>query len=313
MELTADQFTKLTKLIYQKLGLHFEEKKRYFLNKRVDARVVKLGLKNADEYLFHLGYCDAKGDEMHELANLVTTNETYMFREFEQLAAFADVCLPEVIAARRAKSEKRLRIWCAGCSSGEEAYTLAIIVREVFPESREWDIEITATDIDDNVLKLARNAVYGDRAVKGVPDAYTNHLQPTVTGFRIRPETQSLVRLQKLNLNDRQQMKGMRDYDIVFCRNVLIYFDDDSRRRVVSHFYDTLNKGGYIFLGHSESVGRITSAFRLKRAEGQETAANETVTITGEEGASADTLESVITAFFTPRTGDASSVEETAP
>ena len=268
MELTAEQFSKLTKVIYRKLGLMFDDKKIYLLNKRVQQRITLLGLKDADEYLFQLGYCDAKGDEMQALANLVTTNETYMFREFEQLAGFADVCLPELVAAKLKTSDRRIRIWCAGCSSGEEAYTLAIIVREVFPESKKWDVEITATDIDENMLQRARNAVYDDRSVKGVPDAYRKHLVRCAGGFRIDPETMRLVHVKKLNLNDQAQMKAMRGYDFVFCRNVLIYFDDESRRNVVNHFYDALNPKGYIFLGHSESVGRITSGFRLKKAEG---------------------------------------------
>jgi chemotaxis protein methyltransferase CheR len=254
--------------LYGKLGILFEEKKTYFLNKRVEKRIVHLGLGGIDDYLFHLGYCDPAGIEMQALANLVTTNETYMFREFEQLAGFADFCLPEVIASKGRTAAKRLRIWCAGCSSGEEAYTLAIIVREVFPDSRKWDIEITATDIDDNMIKLARAGVYGDRSVKGVPAEYHRHLVASGAGFRVHPETARLVRVEKLNLNDRIQMNAMRGYDFIFCRNVLIYFDDDSRRRVLNHFYDSLNSGGYIFLGHAESVGRITSAFRLKRAEG---------------------------------------------
>jgi len=270
LELTAAQFAKLSKLLYGRLGILFEEKKIYFLNKRVELRVKELGLASVDDYLFQLGYCDAGGEETQALANLVTTNETYMFREFEQLAGFANVCLPEVIAA---KSEgklgrKRLRIWCAGCSSGEEAYTLAIIVREVFPDSRSWEIEITATDIDENMIKLARAAVYGERSVKAVPSDYRGHLIPAAAGYRIRPETARLVRVEKLNLSDRLQMSAMRGYDFIFCRNVLIYFDDESRRKVVNHFYDALNAGGYIFLGHAESVGRITSAFRLKRADG---------------------------------------------
>jgi chemotaxis protein methyltransferase CheR len=268
MELTAEQYSKLSRLIYRKLGLLFDEKKAYFLNKRVASRIVALGLNDADEYLFRLGYRDMSGEEMQALANLVTTNETYMFREFDQLAVFADYCLPEVIAARQRTSDRTLRVWCAGCSSGEEAYTLAIIVREVFPESETWKIEITATDIDENMLALARAAEYGNRSVKGVPPGYSSHLTRTATGFRVNPKTASLVRTMKLNLSEHQQMKAMRRYDFIFCRNVLIYFDDESRRNVLNHFYDALNPGGYIFLGHSESVGRITSAFRLKKADG---------------------------------------------
>ncbi len=268
MELTSEQFSKLSRLLYVNLGILFEEKKTYFLIKRVEKRMAALGLGSVDDYLFHLGYCDPIGNEMQALANLVTTNETYMFREFEQLAGFADFCLPEVIASKGKMGKKRLRIWCAGCSSGEEAYTLAIIIREVFPDSRKWDIEITATDIDDNMIRLARAGVYGDRSVKGVPAEYHHHLQASGAAFRVLPETSRLVRVEKLNLNDRVQMNSMRGYDFIFCRNVLIYFDDDSRRRVLHHFYDSLNCGGYVFLGHAESVGRITSAFQLKRADG---------------------------------------------
>ena len=268
LELTIDQFKKLSVLVYRKLGLMFEENKIYFLNKRVEIRVLALGLKGIDDYLFHLGYGDASGDEMQALANLITTNETYMFREFEQLESFANCCMPEVIAAKQKRSERRVRIWCAGCSSGEEAYTLAIIVREVFPDSQNWEIEITATDIDENMLRLASKAVYGDRSVRGVPDVYTRHLIPTGGNFRIHPDVARLVRVAKLNLNDEQQMKAMRNYDFIFCRNVLIYFDDESRRNVLNHFYNAMNPGGYIFLGHSQSVGRITNAFRLKRLEG---------------------------------------------
>jgi chemotaxis protein methyltransferase CheR len=268
MELTAEQFSKLSKLIYRKLGLQFDDKKLYFINKRVERRITDLELKDADEYLFQIGYCDANGVEMQALANLITTNETYMFREFEQLAGFADVCLPELIAAKQKTTDRRIRVWCAGCSSGEEAYTLAIIIREVFPDSRNWDVKITATDIDENMIKLARSAVYGDRSVKNVPESYSKHLIPTAAGFRIDADAASLVRVEKLNLNDQQQMKAMRGYDFVFCRNVLIYFDDESRRNVVNSFYDSLNPKGYIFLGHSESIGRITSAFHLKKTGG---------------------------------------------
>ena len=222
MELTAEQFSKLSKLLYGRLGILFEEKKIYFLNKRVERRILELGLSSVDDYLFQLGYCDASGEETQALANLVTTNETYMFREFEQLEGFANFCLPEVIASKGKLARKRLRIWCAGCSSGEEAYTLAIIVREVFPDSRSWDVEITATDIDENMIKRARAAVYGERSVKGVPNEYRGHLIPTVTGYRIHPETSALVHIEKLNLSDRLQMNAMRGYDFIFCRNVLI-------------------------------------------------------------------------------------------
>ena len=268
MDLSADQFDRLAQQIYQRLGLHFEEKKTYFLQKRVERRMEALGLADPQEYVFRLCYADPNGNEMQALANLITTNETYMFREYEQLEAFANCCLPEVLSAKQARGEQRLRIWSAGCSSGEEAYTLAMILQEVFPQSQYWDCEIVATDIDENMLGQAMRARYWWRSIRDVPAEYLDkYLIKDGDSYLIREKTAALVRFEHLNLHDRMAMRAMRNFDFVFCRNVLIYFDDRSRKTVVDHFYNSLNRGGYIFLGHSESVGRISSAFKLKRLE----------------------------------------------
>lgn len=265
-ELSSEQFAKLTSRIYSQLGLQFEENKGYFLQKRVEKRMERLGFDDLEKYLFMLCYADPDGLEMQALANLITTNETYMFREYEQLAAFADHCLPEVLSAKEGRGEHSLRIWSAGCASGEEAYTLAIIVREVFPQSQFWNCEIFATDIDQNVLNQAARARYAPRSVAGVPPEYmARHLIANGDSYTVRPSTAALVKLAHLNLHDRTAMRAMKNFDFVFCRNVLIYFDDRSRRMVVDHFYNALNSGGYVFLGHSESVGRISTAFKLRR------------------------------------------------
>lgn len=268
-ELSTEQFTKLSQQIYLRLGLQFEEKKSYFLQKRVEKRMEALGLTDAQEYLFQLCYADPEGGEMQALANLITTNETYMFREYEQLEAFANCCLPEVLSAKQERGEQRLRIWSAGCSSGEEAYTLAIILQEIFPQSQYWDCEIVATDIDQNMLAQAGRARYWWRSVREVPADYLEkYFIQEGESYLVRPKITSLVRVEHLNLHDRMAMRSMRDFDFIFCRNVLIYFDDLSRKTAVDHFYNSLNRGGYIFLGHSESIGRISSAFKLKRIEG---------------------------------------------
>ena len=268
MELTADHFDRLTQQIYLRLGLHFEEKKTYFLQKRIERRMEALGLQDPQEYVFRLCYADPEGKEMQKLANLITTNETYMFREYEQLEAFANCCLPEVLSAKQARGEQQLRIWSAGCSSGEEAYTLAMILQEVFPQSQYWRCEIVANDIDENMLAQAAKARYWWRSVRDVPPEYMEkYLIKDGESYVVRPKTAALVRFVHMNLHDRLAMRGMRNFDFVFCRNVLIYFDDLSRKTAVDHFYNSLNRGGYIFLGHSESVGRISSAFKLKRVE----------------------------------------------
>jgi len=267
-DLSVEQFQSLSQLIYQKLGLHFDDKKIYFLKTRVAKRMTALGLTDPREYMFKLGYADPQGEEMQALANLVTTNETYMFREYDQLQAFANHCLPEVLSAKQARGERTLRIWSAGCSSGEEPYTLAMIVQEVFPQAQSWKCEIIATDIDQNILKNAAAARYGDRAVAEVPEEYRKkYLIEDEGEWMVRERTASLVQFRHLNLNESMAMRAMRGFDFIFCRNVLIYFDDLSRKAVVDHFYNALNPGSYIFLGHSESVGRVTTAFKLKRFE----------------------------------------------
>jgi chemotaxis protein methyltransferase CheR len=267
-DLSVEQFQNLSQLIYKKLGLHFDDKKIYFLKTRVAKRMAALNLADPREYLFMVSYADPQGLEMQALANLITTNETYMFREYEQLQAFANYCLPEVLSAKQARGDRNLRIWCAGCSSGEEAYTLAMILQEVFPQAQSWDCSIVATDIDQNMLRKVVAARYGHRSVNDVPEEYRNkYLLQDGDEYVVRQRTASLVQTLHLNLSDRMAMRAMRGFDFIFCRNVLIYFDDLSRKAVVDHFYNALNPGGYVFLGHSESVGRVTTAFKLKRFE----------------------------------------------
>jgi len=267
-DISTEQLQKLIPQIYQKLGLHFDEKKIYFLKTRVAKRMAALRIESARDYVFMISYADPEGREMQALANLITTNETYMFREYGQLQAFANCCLPEVLSAKLGRRDTTLRIWCAGCSSGEEAYTLAMIVQEVFPQAQNWDCSIVASDIDELMLKRVATARYGARSVGDVPDEYLKkYLIRDGDEWMVRQRTAALVKPTHLNLSDRMAMRKMRGFDFVFCRNVLIYFDDLSRKAVVDHFYNALNPGGYIFLGHSESVGRVTTAFTLKRVE----------------------------------------------
>jgi chemotaxis protein methyltransferase CheR len=266
--ISAEHLEKLGQQIYRKLGLYFDDKKNYFLKTRVAKRMAALGMDDPNDYIFLVSYADTNGLEMQALANLITTNETYMFREYDQLQGFANHCLPEVLSAKQDRGEKSLRIWCAGCSSGEEAYTLAMIVQEVFPQSQSWDCKIVATDIDENMLRKVAAARYEQRSINDVPQEYKDkYLIAEGEGYVVRRRTAALVEPRHLNLNDRMALRAMRGFDFIFCRNVLIYFDDLSRKSVVDHFYNALNPGGYIFLGHSESIGRVTTAFKLKRFE----------------------------------------------
>jgi len=161
-----------------------------------------------------------------------------------------------------------LRIWSAGCSTGEEPYTLAIILLEMIEDLNHWDVEILATDIDEVVLKKARLAAYGERSVKDVPGEYlTRYFDTRSNGtFYLVRGVKRMVRFEHINLFDRNRLREKGGFDFIFCRNVLIYFDDVSRKQVVDHFYVALNSGGYIFLGSSESAGRINTAFKVKKA-----------------------------------------------
>jgi chemotaxis protein methyltransferase CheR len=264
--LTSEQFTRLRDLVCARLGLHFEIGRSHYLQKRMEKRMLVLGISRAEEYIRHLLFGDPNGEEMQQFANLITTNETYMFREFDQLRAFSDFALPEVLEVKRNANNNQLRIWSAGCSTGEEPYTLAIILREVLGNVDAWKIDIVATDIDENALSRVREAVYDERSVKNVPTEYIDrHLIAEGDRFRVAPETARMVEAAHLNLHDRTAMRSYRRFDFIFCRNVLIYFSEESRKAIVDYYYAALNPGGFIFLGHSESVGRISNAFKLVR------------------------------------------------
>jgi len=268
--LDPEVFEAIRDLVYRRTGIAFDDRKRAFVASRVARRLAELDLEGPVEYLRHLRYADPEGSEFQTLVELLTTNETYFFREYDQLALFANHLLPELADRKREAGDRRLRLWSAACSTGDEAYTLAIILRACLDDFEDWRVEVLGTDIDRRVLSTARRATYGRRAVKDVPQPYLEAYFDRVDGgFRVRDEIRSLVRFEQLNLLDDPAMERIRGMDTTFCRNVLIYFDDAARRRVLSHFYDALHPGGYLFLGHSESVARISDAFEMQRVEGE--------------------------------------------
>ncbi len=267
-DLDISSFLKLRDFIYRRTGIFFEEKKLYFVKKRVRAHMEALGFDDFDAYYRFLRFRD-DGSAFQELINSLTTNETYFFREFDQLAVFAEECLPLVCERKLSRGSRRLRIWSAGCSTGEEPYTLAIILWEMIDDLPRWDARIEATDIDTNALARAQKGVYGPRSVRNVPREYLErYFIRQGDQYRVKEEVRSLVKFYQLNLFDHQRMSQMKGFDFIFCRNVLIYFDERARREVVAHFYRALTPGGFIFLGHSESLSRITSAFKPRRLGG---------------------------------------------
>ncbi|WPX09352.1 CheR family methyltransferase [Anaerocellum danielii] len=249
--------------IYKSTGLYFSDDKKSYIQKRLKIAMDNLQIANFWEYLKRI---ETDKSALNKLLELITTNETYFFRDIPQLDMFSKDVLPELLIRKANKGDFRLKIWSAGCSTGEEAYTIAIILKERLEYFDDWNIEILGTDISERVLKFAQEAVYIPRSLKDVPEyiklKYFEY-NPADKMYKLKDEIKRLVVFRYLNLYDESKMKLMRNYDVIFCRNVLIYFDEESRRKVVEYFYDALNPGGYIFLGHSESILRITKAFEI--------------------------------------------------
>jgi len=266
MELSLEDFKKIRDLVYEKTGMRFEENKMYFVKRRLEKRMEALGMDDLRDYYRYVKY-DPRGEELATLVNLLTTNETYFFRDFTQLKGFAEEVLPVLLEEKRKKGEFTLRIWSAGCSTGEEVYTLAIIAYEMVEGVQKWDVKIVGSDINTQVLKSARRGVYGPRSVKNVPREYLEkYFIPLEDGmYKVVPLLQSKVHFCWSNLVDKKTLLALRGMDAIFCRNVLIYFDKESRRKAIYNLYDCLAPGGYLFLGHSEMIGTVTAAFRVMR------------------------------------------------
>jgi chemotaxis protein methyltransferase CheR len=269
MKLSVEDFIKLRNIIYDRAGIFFETKKLYFITKRLQTRMKALSYNDVDKYCNYLIFKDKFGSEMQQLLNLMTTNETYFFREDDQLKAFMQHSLPEVLDQKRITNNRHLKIWSAGCSSGEEPYTLGILLQESKLNLNPHRLEIVATDINTQILDKAGKGVYDSRSVRLVPPhILAQYFNPIGDRFQLSSQVKEMVQFQHLNLMDTFKMRLMRGFDFIFCRNVFIYFDQTSRKSTLANFYDCLNPGGFIYLGHSESITRISSAFNIKRRGG---------------------------------------------
>lgn len=263
MILTDELFDKFTKLIYKKTGIHYEYNKKYFVQKRIEKRAEILEMESLNEYFIMLKFAE-DSSEFDQLINDLTVNETYFFRDFPQLRNFAEDVLP--IFESENESRKKIKIWCAACSTGEEPYTLSIILQEMLENHEKWEIQIIASDINTEVLQYAKIGLYESRTVKDVPPEYLEkYFTRRHDKYLINLNVRKPVTFKRINLMDENEMSNINGCDFIFCRNCLIYFNDESRRSVLYSFYKSLNPGGFIFLGHSESVGRISSAYKVQR------------------------------------------------
>src|SRR5438132_1083260 len=262
LDLPDDVFRLLRDTIYRRTGLWFADSSKYLLQKRLSPRARELNFDSFQKYFYFLQYDPRSEQEFDTIYDLVTTNETYFFREPQQLAAFIEEIVPDILAR---KTVKKVRIWSAGCSSGEEPYSIAILLSEAgFYDKGTF--EIFASDINQQVLAKARKGHYRENAFRSTdPSLREKYFAREGDGsWRISDEIRNRVSFGRLNLYDEPRVSLLGHVDIIFCRNVIIYFDDASKRVVVGSFYNRLVEGGYLLLGHSESLISLSTQFRLR-------------------------------------------------
>jgi chemotaxis protein methyltransferase CheR len=262
--ISDEEFAKFCEFFYRKTGIMFDPQKKYFAERRVTDRMTRLGCATFREYFATIRF-EASGEEMQRLVNQMTVNETYFFREDYQLKALVTGILPD-LAARRRKGQS-IRIWSVPCSSGEEPYSLAIYILENWADADRQDIEILASDIDSAILAAATAGVYAERSLQRLsPDLIRRYFtRQKDDQYCISDDIRNSIDFSQGNVVDPHFMRMFRGVDVIFCRNMLIYFDDQSRRETVEAMYDCLSPGGYICLGHSESMSRISSLFRPRK------------------------------------------------
>jgi chemotaxis protein methyltransferase CheR len=264
-QMTDEIFILLRDFIYEQSGIYFADNKKGQLENRLALRLKANNLANYDKYYYLLKYDPLASRELRALFDSVTTNETSFYRSPPQIQAFQEKVIPDVIERKDKLQDRQIRLWSAGCSTGEEPYTMGIVLKQALQDTcSNWDIKIVASDISEKALRSAKSAMYSDYSLRGVPpEVKRAFFTPEGTAFRIKEEVRNLVELQYLNLNDVKRVQSMKGFDVIFCRNVLIYFDDSARKRFVAQLYDCLSHGGYLFIGHSESLHNISRAFKL--------------------------------------------------
>jgi len=263
---TSDPFLfRIRDLIFQVAGILFTENKFYFLSDRCARRMNARGITSLAAYFDVLSGAREGEAETRALLNEITVGETSFFRNQPQIDAFRATVLPAVAEEKAKFGYKRLSIWSAGCSTGEEPYTLAmVLLEESVGMLRGWQLEVHATDLNERSLGRARDGVYSEYALRNIPPHFKQkYMRPCAEGFQVNEEVKSLVKFNRLNLRDDSRMVFMKGLDVVFCCNVLIYFGAQPKRRVIQHFYNDLLPGGYLFLGHSESLFGLNDEFKL--------------------------------------------------
>lgn len=254
--LQDNTFKQLRDFIYEKSGIYIADSKKYLLENRLTKRIQEKKLGGYEDYLYLLLYGNVS-DELTKLFDTVTTNETFFFRESQQLDVFIDHIVPAII---KKQGSKDISIWSAACSTGEEPYTLSMLLVEKGYIVKK---EIVGSDISDGTLESAKKAIYNSYSIRNIPTQYLKkYFKPNGQNYELSPAVKNTVKFMNINLIDERKMKLVSGRDVIFCRNVLIYFDDKAKKKAVSLLYDSLKPGGYLIIGLSESLHSVTRALK---------------------------------------------------
>ncbi len=266
MENIQADLENIRETIYRTTGMAIRDNRVDALGAKVLDRISKLDLLNVKDYRRYL-LLDRDGSELEELVNAIVISETYFFREYDQLQCLAEEVLPQIIAAKRKAGDNHLNLLSAGCATGEEPYTLAIILREMLEDMNSWEIFIDGVDINSQSLAKAKAGRYNSHYLRETPYLYRDRYfsKENAETYCLASDIKNMVRFSRVNIFNKEQIRGLYLYDIVFCRNVMIYFDRESAAQVMDYLHGVMKPGAFIFLGAAESVGRITHIYKMIR------------------------------------------------
>ena len=258
--LSETQFEMIRKQIYDASGIHFTASNRTILESRLKERLRKSGIPTIDEYVKVIRSDEG---EMKTLLDTVTTNLTRFFRNTAHFQTFERHVIPELVAYKQSKGEKHIKLWSAGCSTGEEPYSLAMVFKDLLP--KDFTFDITASDLSLKSLMTAKEGFYADNRVNGVQDKYLNrYFEKKPGGYQVVEDIKKTIKFDYHNL---KLDSGLRGLDIIFCRNVIIYFDEAAQTNVINKFYNAMNDHSYLFIGHSESLFGMETNFEFHKTE----------------------------------------------
>lgn len=256
-ELTYKEFNQIRNYAAEVFGIHLADEKQTLVYSRLRPELIRLGMEDFSTYFSYLQK-DAGGDALRDFVDRLTTNHTYFMREPAHFSFVKEIAFPEVKEVFG--KEKDLRFWCAGCSTGEEAYTLEMLALDFF-RGENWNTDLLATDISTRVLDVAVAGIYGEEHVKDIPNEWKKrYFTNDGSNYVVKQQVKDRVYFRHFNLIT-EVFSFKKPMHIIFCRNVMIYFDKETRKNLVNRFYDALHPGGYLFIGHSESLNHIDVPF----------------------------------------------------